>query len=84
MPKIQFSDLTVKTLKPGVYFDTKTTAFGIRVGKNKRTWFVLKGANSVKVGVGRYPSLSLADARKRALVALGVKSLPIPTPFRVQ
>src|ERR1700682_5100561 len=36
MPKIALSDLTVKSLKPGMYLDIKTPGFGIRVGKNRR------------------------------------------------
>jgi integrase len=71
MPKIAFTDLTVQSLTPGVYFDKKTPAFGLRVGKNRRTWIVLKGAKSTKVRLGHYPALSLAQARRKALVAIG-------------
>ncbi len=67
MPKIAFTDLTIRSLAPGMYFDAKTPAFGIRVGKNRRTWIVLKGARSIKVRLGHYPARSLAEARKRAL-----------------
>lgn len=80
MPKIAFSDLTVRALKPGVYFDAKTPAFGLRVGKNRRTWIVLKGARSIKVRLGHYPTLSLADARKKALIALGSPYAPSAAP----
>jgi integrase len=80
VPKLAFSDLTVRALKPGIYFDTKTPAFGIRVGKNRRTWIVLKGARSTKLRLGHYPALSLADARKKALVALGSPYAPATAP----
>jgi len=76
MPKLSLSDLTVKSLKPGLYFDTKTRGFGIRVGKTRRTWLVTKGERSAKVRLGHYPAPSLADARKRALVALGTPYQP--------
>ncbi len=68
---IRFTDLAVQSLKPGLYFDDRTPAFGIRVGTNRKTWLVVKGENRTKVRLGHYPSLSLADARKKALVTLG-------------
>lgn len=71
MPKIRLTDLTVQKLKAGLYFDEKLPAFGIRVGKNRKTWLVTKGRNRTKVSIGHYPSLSLADARKKAQIALG-------------
>src|SRR5687767_5860464 len=69
--QIKLTDMTVQKLKEGIYFDEKTPSFGIRVGKNRKTWLVLKGANRTKVRLGHYPALSLADARRKALVALG-------------
>lgn len=68
--KIALTDMGVQKLKPGTYFDTKTGAFGIRVGKHRRTWIVTKGQHPrVTVTIGHYPAVSLQDARKRALVA---------------
>lgn len=67
----QLTDLAIQRLPEGVYHDTKTPAFGIRVGKNRRTWFYVHAKNRKRIGLGHYPALSLADARKRALVALG-------------
>jgi integrase len=80
MPKIAFTDLTIRALQPGTYFDLKTPAFGIRVGKNRRTWIVLKGTKSTKVGLGHYPALSLAEARRKALIALGSPYQPSTAP----
>lgn len=54
-----------------MYFDDKTPSFGIRVGKNRKTWIALKGPNRTKVRLGHYPALSLADARRKALITLG-------------
>jgi hypothetical protein len=71
MPKLALTDMAVRTLATGTYFDTKTPAFGIRIGKHRRTWIVLKGAKSTKLRLGHYPALSLAEARRKALVALG-------------
>lgn len=71
MPIIHLTDVSVRSLEPGTYLDSKTPAFGIRVGKNRRTWIVLKEPNRTKVRLGHYPALSLSDARKIALVTLG-------------
>ncbi len=71
MPKIRFTDLAIRSLSEGMYFDERTPSFGIRVGKHRRTWLILKEPNRTKVRLGHYPDLSLADARKKALVALG-------------
>lgn len=71
MPIVSLTDLTVQRLKPGLYFDQKTPGFGLRVGKNRKTWLVIKGKARSKIMLGHYPALSLHDARKRAFVALG-------------
>ncbi|HZM07445.1 MAG TPA: Arm DNA-binding domain-containing protein, partial [Methylocella sp.] len=68
---IRFTDISLRTLKVGFYLDERTPAFGIRIGKNRKTWLVLKEPNRTKVRLGHYPAISLADARKKALVALG-------------
>jgi hypothetical protein len=80
VPKIHFTDLTVRSLKAGIYFDDSTPSFGIRVGKTRRTWLILKGANRTKVRLGFYPDVSLADARRKALVALGSPHHPVAAP----
>lgn len=71
MPKLNLTDITVQRLKPGLFFDSKTPAFGIRVGKTRRTWLVVRGENRTKVRLGHYPAMSLAEARKRAMLTLG-------------
>jgi integrase len=71
VPKLNLTDLTVQRLSAGTYYDKKTPAFGIRVGSNRRTWIVVKGERRTKIRLGHYPSMSLADARKRAFVVLG-------------
>jgi integrase len=71
MPTIRFTDIGLRSLPEGLYFDERTPAFGIRVGKTRKTWVVLKEPNRTKLRIGHYPDLSLADARKKALVAIG-------------
>jgi hypothetical protein len=44
MPTLHFTDLAVSRLNSaGTYYDVSTPAFGIRVGKNRKTWFVIRG-----------------------------------------
>lgn len=65
-----FTDILVQKLPEGLHFDTKLSNFGIRVGKNRKTWIVVKGANRTKITLGYYPAIPLAEARKLALDAI--------------
>lgn len=80
MPKIRLTDLAIKTLPPGLYIDERTPSFALRVLKNRKTWLVIKGENRTKVRIGHYPDLSLSDARKKALVAIGSPLAPPSAP----
>ena len=76
------TDLAIRTLPAGLHLDTRLTSFGIRVGKKRKTWVVIKGRNRTKVALGHYPAISLADARKRALLALAANEAEqITTPM---
>jgi hypothetical protein len=67
MPTLHMTDVVVSRLKqPGTYFDETTPAFAIRVGKNRKTWFVIRGRERLRTNIGQYPQTSLADARKEA------------------
>src|SRR5882672_1352839 len=79
MPVITLTDLTIRSLKePGLYLDQKTPSFGIRVGKNRKTWIVIH-VNRSKEKFGSYPDLALADARKEAKRLLSAKPEPKPS-----
>lgn len=71
MPILGLTDLSVQSLKPSLYMHRKTPAFGLRVGKRRKTWMILKEPNRTKIRLGHYPDLKLAEARRRAFVALG-------------
>src|SRR5437868_4086967 len=71
MPIAKLTHLTLQNLKPGLHYDARTPGFGIRVGARRRTFFVVRGSARVQTTIGYDPVLSLAEARKRALVALG-------------
>jgi integrase len=64
------TDLSVRNLPEGLHLDARLPSFGIRVGKKRRTWIVIRGKNRTKISLGHYPAMSLADARKRAMAEL--------------
>src|SRR5258708_25459307 len=67
MPKLHMTDVVVTRLKSsGTYFDETTPAFGLRVGKKRKTWFVIRGRERLRTNIGQYPTVSLADARTEA------------------
>lgn len=70
-----FTDLAIRALPQGTHYEKKTPGFGIRIGKQKKTWLVLQGPrdNRTQTIIGYYPSLTLQEARRRALVALGTR-----------
>ena len=69
--KLRLTEIVVQRLPEGLYFDERTPNFGLRIGKNRKTWIVVKGEKRTQIRIGHYPSLSLSEARNRALVALG-------------
>jgi integrase len=65
--QLHLTDIAVQRLKePGTYYDETTPAFGLRVGKNRKTWFVIRGRERLRTTLGRYPAMSLKDAREEA------------------
>jgi integrase len=68
MPTAHLTDLSIRALKSAGqqvdYWDAATPGFGIRIGARSKT-FVVKRANR-RLTIGRYPSVSLQDARKEA------------------
>jgi Arm DNA-binding domain len=67
--KCQITDIVVRSLPEGEWWDSKLPAFGVRVGKRTRT-FILKKDNS-RIALGRYGDVTLQEARKRALTLKG-------------
>lgn len=58
------SDLSIANLKTEGYFWDRLPGFGIRVGKHRKTFIVVRRGRRTTLGV--YPHLSLADARRLA------------------
>lgn len=62
-----FTQIALERLKAqGEHYDSTTPAFGIRVGKNRKTFFVIRGKQRLRKTIGRFPMTPLADARKEA------------------
>jgi hypothetical protein len=51
---MRLTDLSIRSLPVGKYFDSTTPAFGIRVGKNRRTWIVMRGRQRQLIRLGHY------------------------------
>jgi integrase len=50
----------------------------VRWNKTRKAWVITKGKDRKRIKLGLYPQLSLAEARKRALVALGTDTEEAP------
>lgn len=70
-----FTELTVRALPLGKHFDPSTPAFGMRVGKRRRTWIVQRGADRRIIRVGHYPQMSLSEARSKGKQLLAATQL---------
>ncbi len=70
MAQMLLTEISVRALKGSdkyeTFFDTKTPGFGVRVGKRTKTWVVVRGRSRERVTIGKYPDVSLADARAAA------------------
>lgn len=66
MPTLKLTDLAVKNLKPGMWWDAALPGFGIRVGTTRKTWLFRfrQGGKQPRHTLGHYPVMSLAEARK--------------------
>jgi integrase len=65
--RTHLTDLVVQRLQaPGTYLDEATPGFGLRVGKNRKTWIIMRGQVRQRLRIGHYPAMSLAEARKQA------------------
>lgn len=86
--KIRLTDLAVKKLnhpdKGQVdYFDTQTQNFGVRCSMKSKSFFVLLGdrKNRKRKTIGRYPDMSLSDARKQAKQVMAADAELPPAPI---
>lgn len=76
MPKVHLTDVTAQRLKAETqttYWDTTLPAFGLRVGRKRKTWVVMYGERRSRRTLGHYPAMSLAKAREEARKLLAFK-----------
>ena len=75
VPKMVLNDKAVKSAKPGtILWDASLKGFGLRAGSHSKTFIVLVASGRRK-RIGRYPLISLADARTAARKVLAEKTL---------
>lgn len=83
MPKVSLSDRTVKALKPPetgqkTYWDETLGNFGLRVSQGgSKSFVVVYGPNRTRKTLGRYPTISLKQARDKAKELLAEFTLGI-------
>lgn len=72
MPKLRLTDVTVRALEPPskgqvTYWDEVLKSFGCRVSQGgSKSFVVMHGTDRQRVTIGRYPVISLSDARAEA------------------
>lgn len=82
MPKLAITDIAVHQLRtPGVYMDTRLPAFGIRIGKHRKTWLIVSDQRRARKAIGYYPEMSVAKARDTARQLLASRSQHHPITF---
>lgn len=68
---MKLTDLSIRKLKlrslgQKIYYDEALGGFGIRVSQRTKAFIVTYGADRKRVTLGKYPEISLANARKAA------------------
>ena len=78
MPTRRLTDSAVRSLRPDErqvdYWDLEPRGFGVRVSSAGRRTFIVRyraAGRYRRMSLGRYPTVSLADARRRARQVLG-------------
>jgi integrase len=83
MPRLLLTDMVLRNLKTPetgqiAYFDTQLTGFACRVGAGGvKTFSLLYGNPRKRATIGRYPIITLANARERARDILAADQLGI-------
>jgi integrase len=78
---MKLTDIVLRNLRPPeqgqmTYHDDALRGFGVRVSQGgSKTFIVVHGVNRERTSIGRYPIVSLADARLRAKQLLAERTL---------
>ena len=72
--RAHLTDVVVRGLRPvpgkqTKVWDTSTAGFGVLVSERSKSWIVMYGRKRALKVIGRYPTVSLADARSAASTA---------------
>lgn len=83
MPVIHLTDLSIRKLKQPeegdvTYFDKDLRGFGIRCSPGAKTFVLLHGRRRRRLTIGRYPIISLAQAREKVKSILAERTLGTP------
>lgn len=76
MPKVTLTEITLKSLPlpdsgQTTYWDASTSGFGVRVSQGgSKSFVVVHGVNRQRETLGRYPTITLKQARARAKTLL--------------
>ena len=69
--KAHLTDKLIKSYAgPAMLWDRVLPAFGVRIGLHKKTFLVMTGKERRRTNIGRYPQLSLQEARFKARAIL--------------
>lgn len=87
--RAHLTDVVVRGLRPvpgkqTKVWDTSTAGFGVLVGERSKSWFVMFGRKRALKVIGRYPAVSLSDARSAArkiIAAPPPEEVAPPKPF---
>lgn len=66
--RTRLTELTIRALPPGYFWDLSLPAFGIRVGKRRRAFIVVRNGRRKTLGLNTF--LPLKEARRQAQLAL--------------
>lgn len=80
--RVHFTDISIRSFKPGSYWDDATPGFGVRVGRRAKTWTVMRGLQRERITIGRYPDVPLTEARKEAKRLLSTAPVVEPASLR--
>lgn len=79
--RLAFTDLAIQRLKHPEkgqvrHFDSALAGFGLTIGTKTKTFIVMHGVERKVTTIGRYPDMSLKDARQQAKTLLASPSAP--------
>jgi hypothetical protein len=70
MPNLGLTEISVRALKGSgkyiSYWCDLTPGFCVRVGKRTKTFCVVRGKDRERISIGKWPDLSVSDARTEA------------------